>query len=120
MKDLRWEQQDIVKTEDYRLSVMEPKKDHYLVHCEVFNWSPGLFKRFLGEWSEIVEEFYKAGVDELYCLIPEEERQIGKFATMFGFEPLKECICTDDTKDYTITLILYRFPVNKVVEGEQE
>lgn len=107
----------LLETEKVNLYVMEPAPGKYCVHCDVLEWSKDTFKEFVNQWGEVLEELYKAQIDEVYAIIPEEEKKIAKFAEMFGFEK-SFGIDYETNTGRTGLLIVYRFPIKGVIEEE--
>lgn len=106
----------IADSEYFWLSLTEPAKGRYAIHCEVYQWSKEIYKWLFESWQEIIEQFYVNGIDEVYCFIDEEATKIKKFAIMFGFEP--ELGCEYKTEDgQEGTLVLFRFPIKETIEG---
>ena len=102
----------VAVTDDYALYVNSPAQGVLLVHCDVYNWSKDKYQEFLSHWVDIVSKFEKSTYNKLYCLIPREHEKIGKFAVMFGFEPVGAYEYTTDTGD-TGVLVKYEFPLKE-------
>lgn len=115
MSEYRTDRITLVETDDVTLDVIEPYPGKYCLHCGVYNWSKSKFKEYLQEWGGILEELYKSSIDEIYCLIPEEERKVQKFAEMFGFQP-EFNIDYETDKGTQGVLVLYSFPVKETIE----
>jgi len=103
----------IVDHEDYTLYATKPLEDVVLIHCYVYDWSPSKYKQFLADWDVILEEFKRTDYRKLYCIIPDETPKIGKFAVMFGFEPVSSY--GYELEDGTTgTFTKYEFPLEEV------
>lgn len=117
METYRTDRAPLLETDKVNLHVMEPAPGKYCIHCDVFEWSKETYKELLNQWGEVLEELYKAGLDEIYAVVPEEEGKIRRFAEMFGFE-LSFGIDYETDKGTTGTLIMYRFPIKSTIEED--
>lgn len=107
----------LLETDKVKLHVVEPAPGKYCLHCDVLEWSKDIYKELLNQWGEVIEELYKAGIDEVYAIIPEERKGIQKFAEMFGFEDYFGIRYKTD-RETTGTLRVYAFPIRGVIEEE--
>lgn len=105
----------MLETDKVKLHVMEPAPGKYCIHCDVLEWSKSIYKELINQWGEVIEELYKAGVDEVYAIIPEESRNTQKFAEMFGFEN-SFVVDYETDKGTKGTALFYTFPIKSTIE----
>lgn len=113
----RTDRAPLLETDKVNLHVMEPAPGKYCIHCDVFEWSKDTYKELINQWGEVIEELYKAGVDEVYAMIGEEETKIQRFARMFGFEEYFGIEYETD-KGTSGVLRVYVFPIKGLIEEE--
>lgn len=104
----------IIETEDVKLSVTQPMDGVVLIHCHVYDWSPGKYREFISYWADILTEFKNHGYEKLYCIIPEHEHKICKFAEMFGFERSQRFGYEKENTGETGMLVKYEFPLEVI------
>ena len=65
---------------------MELFEDQPYIHCEVSNWSPSLFKKYLIVFEVVKNRLREEGYSKMYSGLMEEDVKTIKFNQMFGFE----------------------------------
>lgn len=56
-----------------------------VIHCDIFNWSHSLYKKYILLWEKIRSDMKVQGIKTLGIIVPEDDIKLMKFATMFGF-----------------------------------
>lgn len=62
-----------------------------MLHMDVkpYMWDVKMYKEMKGVWKNILAEFKRRGIDEVFSLIPKDDK-IERFQLMFGLAPLLE------------------------------
>lgn len=56
-------------------------------HAKVTNWNKRMFIKCLAMWEEAKRELKELGYNEIFVVIPKDDKKLIKFEQMFGFIP---------------------------------
>jgi len=73
----------IVDNDDMQAS-LEMVGEVPLLHCDVHNWNPSVYKQQLELFADTLDQLREKGYPTLYVAIGNEK--LGKYAQMFGFK----------------------------------
>ncbi len=59
-------------------------------HAVTNNWNKRVYMKCLDVWHVAKEELKEAGYNEVFVLIPADDKKLIKFETIFGFKPVKQ------------------------------
>jgi hypothetical protein len=59
-------------------------------HAIAKQWNKKVYLKFLDIWHVAKEELKEAGYNEIYVVIPDNDKKLFKFEVMFGFRVLHQ------------------------------
>ena len=62
--------------------------DIVFAHAQVPTWNKRVYIKCLAIWSEAKRELKELGYDEIFVIIPSDDKKLIKFEQTFGFTPL--------------------------------
>lgn len=73
------------------LSVEIASTGTVMIHLDAggCDWSLSMYKKWKKIWAGVLDEFKRRGIDEVFSLIPKDDK-IERFQDMFGLTPLLE------------------------------
>ena len=83
MFDIFWDDEDVTLTFQY-------VENKVYAHAKSKQWSKSLYYKYKDIWHVAKEELSENGYNEIYVIIPAEDKKLFKFETMFGFKPVKQ------------------------------
>jgi hypothetical protein len=63
-----------------------------MVHLEVFYYSHSILRQLLRQW----DEWRPTAPATIFCMGDQDDAKFAGFVSLFGFEPLRPCPCTDN------------------------
>ena len=91
MAQLSDERLVIVAEDGAVLSVEIASTGTVMIHLDAGDceWNLSMYKKWKRTWAGVLEEFKRRGIDEVFSLIPKDDK-IERFQVMFGLTPLLE------------------------------
>lgn len=83
MFDLFWDDEDLTVSFQYF-------ENKVFAHATAKQWSKSKYFKYHDVWHVAKEELLEAGFNEVYVLIPADDKKLFKFETMFGFKLLEK------------------------------
>ena len=91
MKQVSDEKLVMAEGDGWVFSVEVASTGSVMLHMDVqsYMWGVKMYRDMKSVWVGILEEFKKRGIDEVFSLIPKDDK-IERFQDMFGLTPLLE------------------------------
>jgi len=64
-------------------------KGAYFVHLTLHQWSKSLYKKYLIVFEMWLLDLAEDGIEDVFVIIPDNDKKLYKFEEMFGFKEIK-------------------------------
>jgi len=54
------------------------------IHCDVYKWSPSIYREMKKEWPAILKAFSDNGVHTVFSCVPSSDSLVNKWQVMWG------------------------------------